>query len=300
MTTTWGIFYNKNSGSGEATKKAELCQKRLAEKNSKVVLITGDSLDESQRHLANSLPDLDSLIVIGGDGTLNAAFSVIVKDDHPLPVGIIPAGTVNNFAKRYHIPQDTETAIANILAPARLRKVGLGKCGTDKAIVSSLTFGNLATLSNEVRQKDKQKFGLGVYLVKAIQQIGKNKSYLIKYQIGDHQVETLRTWFALITTSRLVGGFAYDTGAKGKMHVSVLHNIHFQQVGEYIYFAVTGKLRRAKNITAYTTQKLTVTPQDGKKVVSRIDGDEGPQLPLTITFLPEYLPLMVPQQSNKR
>lgn len=58
MTTTWGIFYNKNSGSGKATKKAELCQKRLAEKNSKVVLITGDSLDESQRHLANSLPDL--------------------------------------------------------------------------------------------------------------------------------------------------------------------------------------------------------------------------------------------------
>lgn len=84
------------------------------------------------------------------------------------------------------------------------------------------------------------------------------------------------------------------------MHVSVLHNIHLQQVGEYIYFAVTGKLRRAKNITTYTTQKLTVTPQDGKKVVSRIDGDEGPELPLTITFLPEYLPLMVPPQPNKR
>lgn len=295
MSKTYAVFYNKNSGDGSAEKTAELCRQKLTEAGNSVRFVTGDSLNESQANLAQTLPTVDALVVIGGDGTLNGAFSVIIKNDHPLPVGIIPAGTINNFAKRYHIPLDTSAAITNILTPHHLRRVGLGKCGPDQAVVSSLTFGNLADMSNDVRQQDKQKFGLVIYLVKALQRIGKNKSYLIKYQLDDQRVKTLRTWFALITTTRSVGGFPYDTGAEGKMHLSLLNNIHAKQVWEYLHFAATGKLRSSKHISSYTARKITVTGQDGKKVVSRIDGDEGPQLPLTIEFLPEYLPLMVPR-----
>lgn len=295
MTKNYGIFFNKNSGDGSGTNIAKLCQEKLTTKDINSCLISGDSLTDSQQNLADALPKLDALVVIGGDGTLNGAFSVLLQNDHPLPIGIIPAGTVNNFAKRYHIPQETDAAIANLLEPGKIKNVGLGKCSAGQAIVSSLTFGNLADMSNEVRQQDKQKFGLGVYLLQALQQIGHNKSYLIKYEYGNHHVKTLRTWFALLTTTRSVGGFPYDDGAKGKLHVSLLNNIHFRQVGAYLYFAVTGRLRSSNSITAFATQKITVTPVEGQEVVSRIDGDEGPKLPLTIEFLPEYLPLMVPR-----
>ncbi len=409
MALTYGIFYNKNSGHGHAEKKAKICQKKLLAADHQVEMINDDSLAKSQNHLAKKLSDLDFLVIVGGDGTLNGALSVIVKYDHPLPVGVIPAGTVNNFAKRYHlaletnaaiqtildVPQiryvglgkcgkdqaivssltfgnlanisnkvrqqdkqkfglgvyltkafrqighdksylieyqlgknrvktlrtwfahplpvgvipagtvnnfakryhlalETNAAIQTILDVPQIRYVGLGKCGKDQAIVSSLTFGNLANISNKVRQQDKQKFGLGVYLTKAFRQIGHDKSYLIEYQLGKNRVKTLRTWFALITTTRSVGGFPYDAGASGKMHVSLLNDIHVHQVWEYIHFAMTGRLRASKNITAFTTQKLTLTPKDNKIVSSRIDGDQGPQLPLTVSFLPEYLPLIVP------
>ncbi|MBN7274863.1 diacylglycerol kinase [Ligilactobacillus pobuzihii] len=294
MALTYGIFYNKNSGHGHAEKKAKICQKKLLAADHQVEMINDDSLAKSQNHLAKKLSDLDFLVIVGGDGTLNGALSVIVKYDHPLPVGVIPAGTVNNFAKRYHLALETNAAIQTILDVPQIRYVGLGKCGKDKAIVSSLTFGNLANISNKVRQQDKQKFGLGVYLTKAFRQIGHDKSYLIEYQLGKNRVKTLRTWFALITTTRSVGGFPYDTGASGKMHVSLLNDIHVHQVWEYIRFAMTGRLRASKNITAFTTQKLTLTPKDNKIVSSRIDGDQGPQLPLTVSFLPEYLPLIVP------
>lgn len=288
----FGIFYNEKSGQGAAKKIAILGQEKIKETQNEALLISGAQLAEAVAALEKVLFDLDVLIVIGGDGTLSCVLSVMLALDHPLPTGLIPAGTINNFARYYQLPTQPEAAFDLILHQAQVKKVGIAKCGPKQVVVSSLTFGNLADIGNEVRQKDKRRFGWLVYLAQAVKQIGKNKSYEIVYTI-DHKTYTFKTWFALITIKAAVGGIVYDKKSPGLMHLSLLNNIGFKQVFDYIYFAMTGRLRESKQITTFQAHEITIRGLEDQKITTRIDGDKGPKLPLTITYLPEYLPLLV-------
>jgi YegS/Rv2252/BmrU family lipid kinase len=64
------------------------------------------------------------IIAMGGDGTLEAVMSGMVKSKSRL--GIIPAGTQNNVAKSLGIPLDLEEA-CNLIASDKVRKLDLGQ-----------------------------------------------------------------------------------------------------------------------------------------------------------------------------
>src|SRR6185437_7940254 len=63
--------------------------------------------------------DVDSVVVGGGDGTLNAALPGIIETG--LPMGIIPLGTANDLARTLDVPTKLEDAIAMIAAGHRRR-----------------------------------------------------------------------------------------------------------------------------------------------------------------------------------
>lgn len=289
----YGIFFNINAGDGKAKEAATRLKEKLSEHAIDGHFITGESESASIAALNTALESLDALIAIGGDGTLSLAISTLLKANHSVPFGIIPAGTVNNFAKRFQIPLDIDAAIRVIIS-GHQQSVGIGKCDNGQAVVSSLALGNLADLSNEVRQKDKQKFGKIVYLIEALRRIGKNKSYRIEYQIDGRTRKELKTWFALLTTTSSIGGHIYSDPAPTKLHLSILNNISLGQVIPYLYFGLTGKLNHSKAVTYLTMNELKLTAKDYNKVVVRIDGDEGPALPITITYLEDFLSLFVP------
>ena len=50
----------------------------------------------------------ETLIVIGGDGTLHQVVNGVLQSkngrQHPLPIGYIPCGTGNDFARGHHWP----------------------------------------------------------------------------------------------------------------------------------------------------------------------------------------------------
>jgi diacylglycerol kinase family enzyme len=65
-----------------------------------------------------------AVVAAGGDGTVNAVASVVVGTD--VPLGIIPAGTLNHFAKDAGIPLDLEEA-ARTIFNGMVRHVDVGE-----------------------------------------------------------------------------------------------------------------------------------------------------------------------------
>src|SRR5690625_1903207 len=57
----------------------------------------------------------DIVVIVGGDGTINEAIQGIAGASERPNVGIIPAGTTNDFARALMIPRDTEKAVDIIL-----------------------------------------------------------------------------------------------------------------------------------------------------------------------------------------
>lgn len=77
----------------------------------------GTSIDTASRR-----PDLDVLLVGGGDGTVSGAAAALMGKD--IALAILPAGTMNLFARTLQIPLDLSLAV-HALAAGRVTEVDI-------------------------------------------------------------------------------------------------------------------------------------------------------------------------------
>lgn len=66
-----------------------------------------------------------TLVVLGGDGTVNEVLDGIV-DVSKVLLGYIPTGSSNDFARGLKLPKDPEKALEVVLHPGRIRKMDVG------------------------------------------------------------------------------------------------------------------------------------------------------------------------------
>jgi YegS/Rv2252/BmrU family lipid kinase len=118
-------------------------------------------------------PQLDLVIVGGGDGTLNAAVDSLVQ--HQLPLGILPLGTANDLARTLSIPTSTPEA-CRVIAAGHTQPIDLGW-------VNGKHFFNVASLGLSVRLTEslsrgtKRRWGALAYALKAIQMVRQTRPF---------------------------------------------------------------------------------------------------------------------------
>ena len=294
--TCYGIFYNPNAGNGESEKTAIEVKEALKKEKKDVLFLTGNDELQAIEAIISAMDQIDIMIAIGGDGSLNIVGTAFIRANKTVPLGIIPEGTINNFAKRWQIPTNKEQAIETILNN-QTRKVSIGKCG-NQAIISSFTFGRLADISNDVRQNEKQKYGLIVYPLKALKHIGRKTSYSVKFKTEAIE-KTLKTWVTLATTTSYVGGIHYTIHDANAFHLSILNDMSVLKSWAFLNYAFTGQLKGKRAITYIEAERIELFNTNPADVIqSRIDGDPGPNLPLVLEWQKDFLDLIVPD--NKK
>lgn len=80
-------------------------------------------------------PDIDAVVVAGGDGTVACAAAALVG--HGTPLGILPLGTMNLLAKDLGLPLDLDGAIAN-LAQGVGRRIDVGDVNGRLFVINSV------------------------------------------------------------------------------------------------------------------------------------------------------------------
>jgi diacylglycerol kinase family enzyme len=99
-----------------------------------ILWLDGHELPDSLRAIAGRLPS--ALVVGGGDGTISGAAATLA--DSGVPLGIIPLGTLNHFAKDAGVPLELREAVGAIVR-GRTRDVDIGE-------VNGRTFINTCSL----------------------------------------------------------------------------------------------------------------------------------------------------------
>ena len=77
------------------------------------------------QQLTKDLSSRTTLIVVGGDGTVNEVLNGIEHPEHII-LGYIPTGSGNDFAKGMALPSDPQKALELILSPNSYRTVDIG------------------------------------------------------------------------------------------------------------------------------------------------------------------------------
>lgn len=106
--------------------------------------------------------DVELVVICGGDGTINFVVNAMKQRGLDPILGVIPAGTANDFARAIGMKSGILEA-ARQIANGTVRRVDCGKAN-DKYFVNILSFGVLTTTSQHTSNIAKHLIGKLAYL----------------------------------------------------------------------------------------------------------------------------------------
>lgn len=115
----------------------------------------------------------DGVLVAGGDGTINSALPALLAIDKP--VGIIPLGTANDFARTLAIPTDPVRA-AKVIAAGHKRRVDVGRVN-DVHFINVASIGLSVAIAGAQDPDLKKQLGTLSYVSAALRTIGKAEPF---------------------------------------------------------------------------------------------------------------------------
>ena len=120
------LLVNPAARAGADTGAAPHAAERLRAQGEKTAVISGGSAAESTELLRAAIAlGSDAVAVVGGDGTVNLAIQEVAGTG--IPLGIIPAGTGNDFAATLGLRELDVPAAADAIAAGRTRAVDLAR-----------------------------------------------------------------------------------------------------------------------------------------------------------------------------
>jgi YegS/Rv2252/BmrU family lipid kinase len=163
----WFVIANGNAGSAERT-AVDAAVGLLAEAAPVRLRPTADP-DELRRALDDAATDGLDVVVAGGDGSLHAVVAALtaagrLTPDRPL--GLVPLGTGNDFARGVDLPLDPAEAAARLVG-GRPRPMDLLVADTGAVVVNAVHAG-LGAAAAERADGMKERLGALAYPVGAL------------------------------------------------------------------------------------------------------------------------------------
>ena len=167
--------------------------------------------------IAESVSDDTELIVVsGGDGTLNEVVTGLVKSGKNIPVGYIPTGSTNDFAKSLEIPTDCKVAAKTILDGSPFA-IDIGDFNHERYFSYIASFGVFTAVSYNTSQNFKNIFGHLAYVFEGVKDITKIVSYHVKTVVDGVEMEGDYI-FGSVTNTTSVGGIVKLNSEMVKMN----------------------------------------------------------------------------------
>src|SRR5690625_1606137 len=235
----------------------------------------------------------DRGIVAGGDGTINEVVQGIAGANFRPKVGIIPAGTTNDFARALSIPRDIQKAVDIILLENNAKALDIGKVN-DHFFINIAGGGDLTELTYDVPIKMKSAIGQLAYYIKGIEMLPSLKPVQTRIEYDDHVFEGEIMLF-LISNTNSVGGFEklapnalIDDGYFDMLILKKSNLAEFLRVASA---GIRGAHLENDNIIYTQAKRIKVIPQD--KMLLNIDGEYGGELPGEIINLQQHIEFYV-------
>lgn len=164
-------------------------------------------------------PRYDLLVTSGGDGTLNETIAGLMACPHPIPLGYLPAGTVNDFATSLSIPKEM-TAAAQAVMEGVVFPCDVGRFG-DRYFSYVAAFGAFTQVSYETPQQTKNLLGRAAYFLEGIRSLPQIRGCRahVRWEGGETEGQFL---FGMISNATSVGGFGMRGPEKVRMNDGLL------------------------------------------------------------------------------
>ena len=230
---------------------------------SRVESVDGNAVEEAIKRAADR-DDLDVLLVGGGDGTVSTAAAALMN--HKIALAILPAGTMNLFARTLQIPQGIEDAVV-ALAGGVITEVDIATVN-DAPFVHQFAVGMHARM---VRMREDFAYGsrLGKMFASTRAVLATLRSLPMVDVELDIDGEVRRVSTPAIAISNNVYGEGHlpfaDNPRGGVLGVYVCETRDIGAVTRLTFDILIGKWRTNPSLRVYAARKVVVEYHGAKK-----------------------------------
>jgi len=254
---------------------------------------------EVGRLVADCAGEHDCLACSGGDGTIGEAIDALMSLKKRPAFGLIPSGTINDFASSLGIPRDIGAA-SDIIARASSKALDVGRFdGKHFSYVAA--FGMFTDVPYATTQNAKNLLGKLAYFFEGVKRFGSAESFRCEFALDG---ETVVGDYALgiIGNARSIAGIKLPTEMGARMDDGLF---------EVILVRKPRTLKEHQEIisallTQETTDLLTIrkarkiTFRSAKPVAWTLDGDFGGEYTTAdIENLRRALEVIVPAKTKR-
>lgn len=197
------VILNPKAGMKKAKKDMFEIVDRLSQKGYRVAVQTTTKRGDGTLFVTEYGAKQDLIICCGGDGTLNEVLAGLQQAKLDIPVGYVPAGTTNDFARTFCLPKKVEKAM-DIILGGWPRPCDLGRFN-DRSFTYIASLGAFTNVSYSTPQKLKNIFGHSAYLWEGIKEI-RNISPFEATVETERETYSGEFVFGAISNSSSIGG----------------------------------------------------------------------------------------------
>lgn len=240
---------------------------------------------EKGRAIEDALEDIDdtyhSILVAGGDGTVDSLVNGMFKKNISIPIGILPVGTANDFAKFIGMPHSIEECVRQILQ-SEPKSVDIGKIN-EKYFVNVASTGLFTDVSQKTDVNLKNTIGKLAYYLKGLEQLPNFRKLKVSLHSEEVQYDGYM-YLLLIFNGQTAGSFKLATKADamdGFLDVIMFKAVSVKDLIPLFIKVLRGEHLENSNVLYFKTKDLTVYSEEN--IVTDIDGEKGPDFPLKIS-----------------
>jgi YegS/Rv2252/BmrU family lipid kinase len=239
--------------------------------------------------------EIERLVVVGGDGTLNEVVNGL-RDPSRVPLVQLPTGTANVLAHDLGLPCTPE-GTADLVETGAVFRIDLGLAGRRRFLLM-LSAGFDALVTREVRSRRTGRLG---YLGYARPILRALRDYAPpRLRVSVDGAEPLPCGLVIASSTRNYGGlFSISRTAgpdSGHLDVCLLAAKSRRSLLEIGARALAGGIAEQSDVVHRVGRGVSISADEPVPV--EIDGDYAGTTPITAQLLPRVVPVLVPRRSD--
>jgi len=286
----WLVVCNASAGKGKGSILAGEFIKLLSNSGLENKLIDCDTFAETKMLLEKEIQTnrYNYLIAVGGDGLVNLCLQLVAEK--PICLGVIPAGTGNDFARATGFNGKSVYEIFSIVSRSKPVKIDLGKAvsaNESKWFVQVLSTG-FDAIVNSLANKMTWPRGKSKYTIATILILSRFKSIPYIVEIDGRIFEQNAMLLAVANGESYGGGMRICPGASNSD--GIFDVLIVRPVTKIVLLTIFPKVFKGNHIPhpkidVYKGKYIKIS----SPTVAYADGEFVSQLPLEVTNVPNAL-----------
>lgn len=236
---------------------------------------------------------VDTVIVAGGDGTLNAAVDGLAA--HRLTLGILPLGTANDLARTLSIPLSLDEA-CDVIVAGHLHSIDLGWVN-DKLFFNVASIGLSVRIAQKLTAEVKRRWGLLSYAISAARALRTSAPFRAEIRCNGKAFPLWAVQIAVGNGRHYGGGMTIAEGAT--IEDGLLHLYAIKPRSLFRYLAMLPALRRGQHkdwpgVQVAEGAEIEIVTRPSLPI--NTDGEVTGRTPGRFRVIPRALPVMVPER----